>query len=280
MGFGTTRQAIRRRENPGVRTGTRRTCAFVLACLVTCAVPTATANDLCGATIVDDLKLDHDLTCAGDGLIVGADRIKVDLNGHTITGSGIGIGVSVFGRTDVALTGGTVRNFAVAVRINASTDIVIKQNEFVENPEGVDCQAFCVGNTIKDNVFRDSITRGIMLRSNSRDNDIKNNTFTGNRVGILVFGGVDNTLKKNLVSGSSLAGIRLNVIATGNVLKDNTVVSNDVGIEFLVTPTGSATGNDLEGNTIATNGCGLKGPSAGNTFKNNSFEGNVADTCF
>ena len=118
-----------------------------------------------------------------------------------------------------------------------------------------------------------------MLRSNSSDNDIKNNTFTGNRVGILVFGGVDNTLKNNIISGSSLAGIRLNVIATGNVLKDNTVSSNVVGIEFLVTPTGSATGNDLKGNTIAINGCGLKGPTAGNNFKHNSFEGNVADTC-
>ena len=115
--------------------------------------------------------------------------------------------------------------------------------------------------------------------NDSSENDIKNNAFTGNRVGILVFGGVNNTLKQNIVSGSTLAGIRLNVIATGNVLKDNTTTSNVVGIEFIVTSTGSAIGNDLNGNTIATNGCGLKGPTAGNDLKNNSFEGNVADTC-
>jgi parallel beta-helix repeat protein len=247
---------------------------------VTCIVQPATANDLCGATIVDDLKLDHDLICAGDGLIVGADGIRIDLNGYTIAGSGSGVGIAVTGRTDISIAGGTLRNFAVAVRVNTSNDVVIKHNEFVQNGEGIDLQSGSVGNTIKDNVFRDSATRGIMLRSNSRDNDIKNNTFTGNRVGILVFGGVDNTLKANIVSGSSLAGIRLNVIATGNVLKDNTVSSNVVGIEFIVTPTGSATGNDLKGNTIATNGCGLKGPTAGNNFKDNSFEGNVADTCF
>jgi hypothetical protein len=47
---------------------------------------------------------------------------------------------------------------------------------------GIDFQAGSIGNTVKENVFRDSTTRGIMLR--------------GNRVGILVFGGVDNTLKK------------------------------------------------------------------------------------
>src|SRR5688572_12235307 len=118
-----------------------------------------------------------------------------------------------------------------------------------------------------------------MLRGDSRENDIKNNTFTGNRLGILVFGGVNNTLKQNIVSGSTLAGIRLNVIATGNDLKDNTITSNFVGIEFLVTPTGSAAGNDLKGNTIVTNDCGLKGPTTGNDLKNNFFDGNGADTC-
>jgi parallel beta-helix repeat protein len=263
----------------GARPVTRRRLAFLVACLLTLFVPAMAADDLCGATILQDLKLDHDLACTDGGLIVGADGIKIDLNGYTIAGTGIGVGITVTGRTDISISGGTIRNFAVAVRVNSSTDAVIKHNEIAENPEGVDCQAGCVGNTIKDNLFRDSSTRGIMLRSNSRDNDVKNNTFTGNRVGILVFGGVDNTLKNNLVSGSSLAGIRLNVIATGNVLKDNIVSSNVVGIEFIVTPTGSAVGNNLEGNTLATNTCGLKGPTAGNDFKNNSFEGNVADTC-
>ena len=273
------RKAMQKHENRGARHTRRRKCAFVLACLMTSIVQPAKANDLCGATILEDLKLDHDLTCTGDGLIVGADGIKIDLNGYTIAGSGSGVGIAVTGRTDISIAGGTIRNFAAAMRVNTSTDVVIKHNEFLGNPEGVDCQAGCVGNSIKDNVFRDSATRGIMLRGNSRDNDIKNNTFTGNRVGILVFGGVDNTLKNNLVSGSSLAGIRLNVIATGNVLKENLVSSNVVAIEFIVTPTGSAVGNVLEGNTIATNTCGLKGPTAGNDFKNNSFEGNVADTC-
>jgi parallel beta-helix repeat protein len=273
------RKSIRKEESRSVRAIARRRGTFVLACLLTCAARTAAANDLCRAIIVDDLKLDHDLACTGDGLIVGADGIKIDLNGYTITGFGIGVGIAVTGRTDITIAGGTVRNFAVAVRVNTSTDLVIKQNEFVANSEGIDLQSGSVGNTIKDNTFRDSATRGIMLRSNSRDNDIKNNIFTGNRVGILVFGGVDNTLKDNIVSESTLAGIRLNVIATGNLLKDNTVASNVVGIEFIVTPTGSSTGNDLKTNTIAANGCGLKGPTAGNNFTNNSFEGNLADTC-
>ena len=270
---------MRRKASLGVHLVSRRRLAFLLTCLPALFVPALAADDLCGATILDDLKLDHDLACTGDGLIVGADGIRIDLNGHTLSGSGVGAGIVVTGRTNISISGGTVTNFAVAVRVNTSTDVVIKHNEFVANPEGIDLQAGSVGNTVKDNAFRDSATRGIMLRSNSSENDIKNNTFTGNRVGILVFGGVNNTLKHNSVSGSTLAGIRLNVIATGNVLKGNTVTSNFAGIEFLVTVTGSATGNDLNENTIVTNDCGLKGPTAGNDLKNNFFEGNGADTC-
>jgi parallel beta-helix repeat protein len=253
--------------------------ALLLVCLAAVSGPAVTADHLCGATIVDDLKLDHDLTCAGPGLIVGADGIRIDLNGHTIAGAGVDAGLELTGRTDVTIMGGTVRNFLVAIRINTSSDIAIKHSEFVDNGEGIDCQSGCSGNSIKQNLFLNSATRGIMLRGGSSDNEVKENTFTNNRVGILVFGGIDNSLKKNVVSGSSLAGIRFNVLATGNDVKENIIVSNLAGVEFIVTPTGSAVGNELKGNTIGLNQCGIKGPTAGNTLKHNSFEGNVSDSC-
>lgn len=253
---------------------------FWLLCLALAGGPTALAADhLCGATILENVTLDHDLTCAGSGLLVGADGVTIDLSGHTITGLGSGVGILVTGRTGVRITDGAITGFAAAVLTNASTAVVIDHIEFAGNLEGIDLQAGSVGNTIKDNVFRDSATRAIMLRANSRANEIKGNVFSGNRLGVLVFGGTFNTLKDNSISGSTLAGIRLNVIATGNVLKDNTLTANAVGIEFLVTPTGSATGNELKDNEIVANTCGLKGPAAGNILKDNRFAGNVADSC-
>jgi parallel beta-helix repeat protein len=261
------------------RPATRFALAILLGGLLVVSGPAVRADDLCGATILEDVKLHHDLVCAGVGLIVGADGISINLNGHTIAGSGTDVGITVTGRTDVSIRGGTIRGFAAGVRVNASSDLVIMHNEFIENGEGIDLQSGSVANTIKQNVFRDHTTRAVMLRTDSADNDIKHNTFTGNRVGILVFGGVDNILKHNIVSDSILAGIRLNVIATGNLIKDNLVVSNVAGIEFLVTQTGSATGNDLVRNTIELNDCGLKGPTAGNNLKKNSFDANGADTC-
>jgi len=242
-------------------------------------LPGATAGDLCGATIVEDLKLDRDLVCTGSGLIVGADGIKLDLRGHSITGSGAGVGISVAGRTNVTISGGTVRNFESGVLVVGSTGVVIRRNELRQNGDGTDIQAGSRGNTIRDNVFRDNRTRGIMLRSLTVDNRIEENTFTGNRVGILVFGAADSTVRENMVSASVLAGIRINVIATGNVIEENTVMSNPAGIEFLITPTGSAIGNAVVENRIAGNSCGLKGPTDGNRLEENSFEDNVADRC-
>ena len=45
------------------------------------------SDELCGVTVTESLKLDHDLACSGDGIIAGAEGIRINLNGHTMTGS-------------------------------------------------------------------------------------------------------------------------------------------------------------------------------------------------
>jgi len=249
------------------------------------SVPAAQASPgagaFCGAAIFSDLKLDRDLACTGSGnaLTVAADGIRIRLNGHSIIGSGGGVGIAVTGRHDVRISGGTIRNFEAGVRVNASTRIVVRRNLFLGNGDGVDLQAGAIGNRIGENLFRDNRTRGIMLRSNSSENVVEENTFIGDRVGILLFGAADSRVTENRVSNSILAAIRVNVIAKGNRIEQNTVVSNPAGIEFLITPTGSATGNTVEENTITSNGCGLKGPTTGNTINENRFTQNGADIC-
>jgi large repetitive protein len=251
-----------------------------VACALLNAVLAAQAEDsLCGATIVTDLKLDHDVACSGNGLIIGADGIRIDLNGYTLSGSRAGVGIGVTGRREITIWGGTVTNFAPAIRVNSSTDVDIKHINFANNTEGIDFQGGSVGNTVKENLFRDSTVRGVMLRADATDNDVKNNTFINDRVAILIFGGVDNTVKQNEISENTVAGIRLIGTATGNVLKDNAVATSAAGIEFVVTLTEWPQGNELKGNTLSANVCGLKGPTAGNTLKDNVFEGNAADTC-
>jgi nitrous oxidase accessory protein NosD len=265
---------------PGILSPTIRTAVLLLASLPALVVTVSSDSAQCGAMIVESLKLDHDLVCAGNGLIIGADGIRVDLNGHTIYGVGSDVGIDVVGRSNVSIVGGTIENFGTGVRINGSSEIVLKGNTFRANTaEGVDCQAGCAGNTIARNAFGNNGTRGIMLRGDSVANVVWQNTFSEERVGILLFGARDSIVRDNTVFVSSLAGIRVNVIAAGNLILGNRVIANSTGMEFLVTPTGSAAGNTFFENNLSLNGCGLKGPTSGNALVGNRYEGNGADSC-
>ena len=179
----------------------------------------------------------------------------------------------------MTIAGGTIVNFEAGIRVLESTDVTVKWNTLAENTEGVDLQAGSVAAAIHENVLRNNRSRGIMVRANARDHRIKENWFSGNRVGILLFGATDATVRGNTVSGSVLAGIRLNVLATGNLVRENTIAENPAGVEFLTTPTGSAAGNAIVSNRIETNTCGIKGPVANNTVAGNIFTANGADSC-
>src|SRR2546425_4568987 len=82
----------------------------------------------CGDTITQDTKLNSDLVnCPGDGVVIGADNITLDLNGHTIDGdvaSTTGLGVAngkctslgcVQGYDGVTIEHGTVKEFGTGV---------------------------------------------------------------------------------------------------------------------------------------------------------------------
>lgn len=234
----------------------------------------------CGATLLTDLKLEADLTCSGDAIIVGADDIVVNLNGHTVAGSGAGIGITVRGRKNVSISNGYVRRFLTGMMIASSTDIVIKHNELTETREAI-FLAGSSGNVIKNNVAWGNQLRGIMLRPTgagalSTENDVIENVLIDNPSGILVFGQPGNRFTANKITGSSVGAIDLTGGgASGNDFRGNRFADGAVGIKF-----GPGwTGNTFLGNTLAGNVCGTEGSSAGNTLKGNNYLGNVTDVC-
>jgi hypothetical protein len=99
----------------------------------------ATAS--CGVPISSSVTLTSDLNCSGDGLVIqpGADQrapIDVNLNGHTVRGSGSGSGVFI------TAGGATVRNgvisgFATGVYINGWLDIRLSRLVVSRNGVGV-----------------------------------------------------------------------------------------------------------------------------------------------
>lgn len=85
----------------------------------------------CGDTITADTTLDGDLVdCPSNGIVIGADGITVDLNGHTIDGDGeledcpegepCDIGILSDGHAGVTVRDGAVREFAVAVIVGGA----------------------------------------------------------------------------------------------------------------------------------------------------------------
>ncbi|WP_354500609.1 right-handed parallel beta-helix repeat-containing protein [Mycetocola sp. 2940] len=92
------------------------------------ASPAAAAPVLtCGSTVTTDVTLTADLHCpSGDGLILGS-NVTLDLGGHSLTGSGSGVGV----QTEFLSEGGnTIRNGTIE---NWGTGILLQE----QNPNHV-----------------------------------------------------------------------------------------------------------------------------------------------
>lgn len=234
----------------------------------------------CGDVLTTDVRLEEDLTCVGDALTVGADGIQINLNGHVISGNATGNGITVRLRTDIVIHGGTVRNFLTGIFVAQSTGVTIKDNGFTLNREAVFLNGSS-GNVVKANTAWANTSRGIMLRPTasgivSTNNMVVGNTLVDNPSGILVFGQSGNTLKGNTISGSNIGGFDLTGGGgSGNEIKGNVVTGSAAGIKFGA----GFTGNFIIDNTFATNTCGLAGPGASNTYKDNVFASNVTNTC-
>lgn len=85
-------------------------------------------GDVCGAVIIGVFRLTADLTCPGRGLIVGGPDTVIDLNGHTITGSGGAVGIGGLPGADISgsvVRDGTLRGFDFGVRL-VGADVVVR----------------------------------------------------------------------------------------------------------------------------------------------------------
>jgi hypothetical protein len=108
--------------------------AVALSSAVTSAAGRALApQPTCGATITVDTRLERDLVnCPSNGLVIGADNITLDLNGHVIDGDGTefsdcppdepcDLGVVDFDHRGVTIKGGTIREFVFGVLVVGAT---------------------------------------------------------------------------------------------------------------------------------------------------------------
>ncbi|HEX2048937.1 MAG TPA: right-handed parallel beta-helix repeat-containing protein [Acidimicrobiales bacterium] len=259
------------------------------------AGPAQAAVLACGQTITESTTLENDLgPCPGHGVVIGADNITFDLDGHTIRGSAgrDGAGVFVLNRTGVTVTNGTVTAFDIGVAIdggsnNTVSGMTARGNIGALNGIGGDGIAIMssrgnrvVGNATINNGPYSGI--GLYSRRDSahpgtpgvaRDNLISGNDVTGNIIGRNRFDATD----------TDNDGIRVENDAVSNTFTDNRVARNGLdGISlFADTADNVVTNNQVQGNgfyrTTARRGSGIIvfTRSTRNVVENNFVTGNA-----
>jgi large repetitive protein len=202
----------------------------------------------CGDTITTNTTLDSDLVnCPNNGIVIGADNITLDLNGHTIDGDGtlvdpcpegetcdVGVDNSA-GHSGVTIEGGSIRQFALGVLVlsasrNSLRHLSVSRNLFV---------GIVIGESARTAVERSSITRngvttqqaGMVLFA-SRDNRIERNLFSsnGNR-GLAADSADGNRINHNIFADNPEAGVA--VEGDRNQVSHNRVVRNGDNIVIL-----------------------------------------------
>jgi parallel beta-helix repeat protein len=176
----------------------------------------------CGATVTTSVTLGNDLNCPGNGLNVTGSHITVNLNGHSIEGSGGNTyGVFVTGQS-VTVENGTATGFWGGVLAEGTADRV-QGMRVTDDTHGISVAAANVvvtGNTIFDNTGN-GIEASIVSNPQITNNWSRGNAFDG-----IYFAG------------------------TGGVVSGNRLISNGQdGIDL-----GSGSGRQIIGNTANANG--------------------------
>ncbi len=228
--------------------------------------PQAPAAVKCGDTITNNTTLVADVgPCSGDGIIVGAGNITLNLNGRTVSGTpgpgdGNHAGIRLTDRTGVTVTGlpgasgkkGTVTGFDAGVVINrgagntvenvAAHDNVGPQN--ADLGDGIAIFESANNRILNNEILRSGVYDGIAVLGLGADN----NLIQGNVV-------ADNPLQEAFrQSGQGIVISNVLEVSTRQPVRGNKVIGNTVrnnptsGISTIANVDGHIAGNTVEGN--------------------------------
>ena len=165
----------------------------------------------------------QNLTATGDCLVITADFVTIDLGGFTLTGNGMGEGITdqFAGRDGITVRNGTVTNFTFGVRIANGSRLTIEGIRAINN-----------------------IGLGMSIGMNSI---VRGNTVSGNgSIGISADTG--SIVTGNIASDNLNDGI---AVESGSTISGNTSFNNTVNGFDVVCP------STVIGNTALDNGTNL-----------------------
>jgi len=213
--------------------------------------------------ITSNFLLLDDITFSSDGFIIDAESIVLNCDGHRITGSGSGIGITLNGTSGVRVVNCNITNFDVGVALLSSNNNLLINNSISGNSfSGIVLEYSSNGNLLQGNNVEDngSLFSGYGLRiSGSSHNTLNENTFSGSMIGIELRGfgpatrlNQNNTIEDNVIIDNGDHGIRLIGPNTKyNLVKDNDINGNGKRAIFFLA---GATLNVAKGNTLNGNG--------------------------
>lgn len=227
---------------------------------------TPSAGVECGDTITTDTTLDRDLLdCPNLGIVIGADDITLDLNGHTIAGDGkpvrdcpreqpCDLGVFNDGHDGVKVRNGSLRGFAVGVLVdgvrgNRLMELSSSRNQFFGYVIAESSRSAIRDSSGNDNPAPDGDGLGVF---GSHDLRIEGNSFRRNgQIGIHVDRSDENVVKGNEFARNGDFGILLE--GNRNQLRANRFARDGVA----AIQVGPGRRNVIAGNHIRGDGEGI-----------------------
>jgi parallel beta-helix repeat protein len=217
----------------------------------------------CGAVVTADTTLAADvLDCVGDGLVVGADNITLNLNGHLVDGDAVvdatDVGIHVAGHHGVRVTNGTVQGFYRGVVFESSpsgvaSSLTVRQS----SRRGI---VFLDGSNaaqVLNNVSADNGASGITIMASDGASVVGNRTLRNpGGAGVRLVGATHATVTGNTLT-DDLSGVQLGD-STSNRIADNTIS----GAAEIAVVVDFSSGNVIDHNHISRSGDGVTLESA------------------
>jgi large repetitive protein len=241
--------------------------AFLLAVLAAILAPGPASADQahpvrCGDTITRDTRLKNDLVnCPGNGIVIGADNITLDLNGHTVDGDGVvgceelytcDFGVdNTAGHHGVTIKDGSIREFATAV-------VVLGANH----------------NRLRRLSSSHNILGGVLLIESPgariEQNSISANGLTTDQAGLIVFDSSGVRIEGNSVSDNGDIGMFLQGVDDSRVERNSVSGNPEAGVIL------DGNRNEVSGNRASKNGDGISVGGDSNTIVSNRVSDSFA----
>jgi parallel beta-helix repeat protein len=232
----------------------------------------------CGDTITTDTTLDSDLVnCPNNGIVIGADNITLDLNGHTIDGDGTPVDpcpegeacdVGVLNRAGydrLTIMGGTIRQFGVGIVVEAGAAHNRLHHLTVSDTTDVGIIVVdSTGSVIEKTAMSDPGVVGLLLLDSQGALVARNSVSGSTGYAMALFGIEDSHIQHNKLHGDEHGFILGG--SDRNLVQSNAVSDSGGGIEVVE----GATANRVEHNRFNHTGDGiLVGDASDNLIRHN-----------